>query len=64
LITAPRTAVLTNETPVLEVTSVGPSPLDGLEDTSPVLNRNVVGLVLVVLVVLVILVLVIPSKKK
>jgi hypothetical protein len=64
LITAPRTAVLTNETPVLEVTAVGPSPLDGLEDASPVLNRNVVGLVLVVLVVLVILVLVIPSKKK
>lgn len=64
LITAPQAAALPVETPLPEATAVGPSPLDGLEDTSPVLNRNVVGLVLVVLVVLVILVMVIPSKKK
>lgn len=64
LITEPAQSTAVIETPVTQVTSTGTSPLDELEDTSPVVTKNAVGLVLVVLVVLVILVTVLPSKKK
>lgn len=64
LITIPQPAQITSETPAVGITPTGVSPLAELQDTSPVVNRNVIGLALVLIVVLVILVTVIPSKKK
>jgi hypothetical protein len=64
LISEPVSMAPTIEAPVTEAVSTDVSPLAGLEDTPPGINRNVVGLTLVIIVVLVILVVLIPSKKK
>ena len=64
LIAAAQPTAVTIDVPDIEATATGISPLAQLQDTSPRVNRNAVGLALVLIVVLVILVLVIPSRKK
>jgi hypothetical protein len=63
-ITAPQPQATGVETPVTEANITPVSPLAGLQDTPPGINRNAVGLALVIIVVLVILVTLLPNRRK